>query len=154
MLTSARTALLACSLLATTAGAETLIPLNGQSQQQIQSDVSACQSQAASSASSSSSSSGGGERRRGAAVAAAAGVAAAEVRGQRHEEAYDRVDDDVKQEYRQNQAREAPAAGVVVGGSRQRRDRREGRRNEQTAQSGSSQAYMNCMSARGYSINP
>ena len=151
---SSHLTLLACSLLATTvAGAETLIPLNGQTQQQIQNDIAACQSLAA--GSSATSSSGiGGERLRGAAVGAAAGAAAAEVRGQRHDEVYDRIDDDVKQQYRQKQAREAAAAGVVVGGSRQRRERRADRRSEQAAQSGSSQAYINCMSARGYSVSP
>lgn len=131
MLRSPRIPLLACSLLATTmAGAETLIPLNGQTQQQIQNDIAACQSQAAGSPSSLPDSSRGGERLRGAAVGAAAGAAAAEVRGQRHDEVYDRIDDDVKQQYRQNQAREAAAAGVVVGGSRQRRERRADRRSE------------------------
>ena len=151
---SPRPMLLTCALLCCGAvSGETLIPLNGQSQQQIQNDIAACQSQTA--GSSATSSSGiGGERLRGAAVGAAAGAAAAEVRGQRHDEVYDRIDDDVKQQYRQNQARDAAAAGVVVGGSRQRRERRADRRNEQAAQSGSSQAYINCMSARGYSLSP
>ena len=151
---SPRPMLLTCALLCCGAvSGETLIPLNGQSQQQIQNDIAACQNQAAGS-SATSSSGVGGERLRGAAVGAAAGAAAAEVRGQRHDEVYDRIDDDVKQQYRQNQAREAAAAGVVVGGSRQRRERRADRRNEQAAQSGSSQAYINCMSARGYSLSP
>ena len=138
---SPRPMLLTCALLCCGAvSGETLIPLNGQSQ--------------AAGSSATSSSGVGGERLRGAAVGAAAGAAAAEVRGQRHDEVYDRIDDDVKQQYRQNQAREAAAAGVVVGGSRQRRERRADRRNEQAAQSGSSQAYINCMSARGYSLSP
>jgi hypothetical protein len=46
---------------------------------------------------------------------------------------------------------------VVVGGSRQRQDRREDRRNADAtaqAQSSASQAYANCMSGRGYSVTP
>jgi len=103
--------LLTCALLCCGAvSGETLIPLNGQSQQQIQNDIATCQSQAAGS-SATSSSGVGGERLRGAAVGAAAGAAAAEVRGQRHDEVYDRIDDDVKQQYRQNQrARQPPPA--------------------------------------------
>ena len=49
---------------------ETLVPLQGQTQQQIQADIAACQSQSQSSASSTSSSSGGAERLRGAAKGA------------------------------------------------------------------------------------
>ena len=45
---SPRTAMLTCALLCCGAvSSETLIPLNGQSQQQIQNDIAACQSQAA-----------------------------------------------------------------------------------------------------------
>lgn len=94
---------------------ETLVPLQGQTQQQIQADIAACQSSASSTASSTTSSSGG-ERLRGAAKGAVAGAAAAEVRGQRHDGAYDKVDDDIKQEYRQEQARDTAKVGVLLGG--------------------------------------
>ncbi|MGE8634629.1 MAG: hypothetical protein ACN6P8_13925, partial [Achromobacter piechaudii] len=71
-------------------------------------------------------------------------------RGRQHEEAYDRVDDDVKQEYRQNQAKDAAVAGMVVGGSRQRQDRREQAKDSSAASS----AYASCMQQRGYQVTP
>lgn len=139
------------------AQAETATPLQGQSQQQIQNDIAACQSQAGAGQTSADTQRQGGERLRGATAGAMTGAAAAEVRGRQHDEAYDRVDDDIKQEYRQDQAREAAAVGMAVGGSRQRRERRDERRADNAAaqsQSGSSQAYLNCMSSRGYSVTP
>ncbi len=132
------------------AKAETLIPLNGQGSEQIQSDIAACQSQAGSS-SQSASSAAGGERLRGAAKGAAAGAAAAQIRGNQHDEIYDRVDDNIKQEYRQNQARETAAIGVVAGGAKHRQNRRDARRNDSMA---NTQGYNNCMTSRGYSISP
>ena len=139
------------------AQAETVTPLQGQSPQQMQNDIAACQSQAGTSQTSSASQRQGGERLRGATAGAMAGAAAAEVRGRQHEEVYDRVDNDIQQEYRQNQAREAAAVGMAVGGSRQRRERRDERRADNAAAqnpSSSSQAYLNCMSSRGYSVTP
>ena len=57
---SPRTMLLTCALLCCGAvSGETLIPLNGQSQQQIQNDIAACQSQAAGNSATSSSGTGG-----------------------------------------------------------------------------------------------
>ncbi|NQD91305.1 hypothetical protein HP532_01400 [Pseudomonas sp. CrR25] len=135
------------------AQAETLTPLQGQSPEQIQSDISTCQAQTGGASQGNADDSQGGERLRGAAKGAAAGAAVAEVRGRQHEEAYDRVDDDIKQEYRQNRARDAAAVGMAVGGSRQRQERREGRRNDAAADD-SQQAYINCMSGRGYSVSP
>lgn len=132
------------------AQAETLIPLKGQSPEQIQSDIAACQSQAGG-ASQSPSSTAGGERLRGAAKGAAAGAAAAQIRGNRHGEIYDQVNDDIKQEYRQNQARETAAIGMVAGGAKHRQSRREA---SQNASTGNSQAYNSCMAGRGYSISP
>ena len=136
------------------AQAETLTPLQGQSPEQIQSDISACQAQAGGASQDSADDSQGGERLRGAAKGAAAGAAVSEVRGRQHEDAYDRVDDDIKQEYRQNQARDAAAVGMAVGGSRQRQARREDRRRAEQTQSGTQQASINCMSGRGYSVGP
>ena len=136
------------------AHADTLTPLQGQSQEQIQADIAACQSQTGfTGQSGGSDDSRGGERLRGAASGAVAGAAVAEVRGQRHDEAYDRVDDDIKQEYRQNQAKDAAAVGMAVGGSRQRQDRRDDRRTERGS-ADAQQAYNACMSGRGYSITP
>ncbi|HZX17667.1 MAG TPA: hypothetical protein VFF22_12515 [Pseudomonas sp.] len=135
------------------AQAETLTPLQGQSSEQIQSDTAACQAQSGSSQQQPDSNSVGGERLRGAAKGAAVGATAAQIRGNQHDEIYDRVDDDVKQQYRQNRARDAAAVGVAVGGSRQRQDRRENRRNAESS-ADSQQAYINCMSGRGYSVVP
>ena len=79
------------------ARAATVVPLKGQTPDQIQADVAACQSQAGSTQASSSSDddSREGGRVRGAAKGAAAGAAVAEVRGNQHEELYDKVDDDL-----------------------------------------------------------
>lgn len=136
------------SVAATSAEAETVVPLKGQSSQQIQLDINDCNSVASSQAAPPTASGG---RLRGAAVGAAAGAAGAQVRGRQHDEFYDRVDDDVKQDYRQNRAKETAVAGVVVGGSRQRQERRADRK---TAASTSSTAYTSCLQGKGYQITP
>lgn len=128
--------------------AETLTPLKGQSATVIQQDISACQAQAGRSPANNTRESNGG-RARGAVTGAVAGAAVGEVRGNRYD-AYDRLDDDVKQEYRQNKARDGAVAGAVVGGARQRQARRE---SSQTA-AASSSAYNNCMQQRGYQLTP
>ncbi|RJG10183.1 hypothetical protein D3879_19335 [Pseudomonas cavernicola] len=131
--------------------AETVVPLQGQSSQQIQQDVADCQNIAAGSTGSTSSTTQGGGRLRGAAAGAAAGAVGAQVRGNQHEEVYDRVDDDVQQEYRQNRAKETAAAGAVVGGSRQRQERRQDSAN---AGEVDSTAYTSCLQGRGYQVTP
>lgn len=130
------------------AQAQTVIPLKGQAPEQIQADAAACQAQATPS---STSGAVQGGRLKGAAAGAVAGAAAAQVRGNRHEEVYDRVDEDRQQEYRQNNAQNTAAAGAVIGGSRQRQERRA---NANSAPTVDAQAYANCMSSRGYSITP
>lgn len=130
------------------AAAETITPLNGQSPETTQQDMGTCQSQASTAGGTSSSQSGG--RARGAATGAVAGAAVAEVRGGRNSEVYDQLDSDVKQEHRQNKAKDAAVAGMVVGGSRQRQDRRDTRQSS----TASSSAYSTCMQQRGYQINP
>ena len=72
----------------------------------------------------------------------------------------------MQQEYRQNQAQDAAVAGAVVGGSRQRRDRREQAQSQekqtqqqsatatQSADAASKQAFSACMSGKGYTITP
>jgi hypothetical protein len=75
----------------------------------------------------------------------------AQVRGRQHDEFYDRVDDDTKQDYRQNRAKETAAAGAVVGGSRQRQERRA---QEKTAAATTSTAYTSCLQGKGYQVNP
>jgi YMGG-like Gly-zipper len=146
--------------------ASTLIPTQGQTSAQIQSDTAACQTQATQASQAAAPPPAAapapqGGRLRGAAVGAAAGAAGAQVRGNQHE-AYDRVDSDVQEEYRQNQARETAAAGAVVGGSRQRQQRRQTQQQQaqqqqtaaQTQQQQGSQAFDSCMSARGYTVQP
>jgi hypothetical protein len=129
--------------------AQTVVPIKGQSSQQTQLDITDCQNIANQSAASTSTPSGG--RLKGAAVGAAAGAAGAQVRGRQHDEFYDRVDDDTKQDYRQNRAKETAAAGAVVGGSRQRQERREQRN---TAATTTSTAYTSCLQGKGYQVNP
>ena len=138
--------------------AATLIPAKGQSPELIQADTAACQSQAAQAAPPPASAPAptGGGRLRGAAVGAAAGAAAAEVRGNQYDN-YDRVNSDVKEEYRQNQAREAAAAGAVVGGARQRQQRRQATQQQAAAQQAAHQsgndAFNACMTTRGYTLS-
>ncbi|CAG8863373.1 hypothetical protein PS627_00311 [Pseudomonas fluorescens] len=130
--------------------AQTVVPMKGQSPEQVQMDVTHCQQMAQSQGAEGDTSKGGG-RLRGAAAGAAAGAAGAQVRGRQHGEIYDQVDDDVKQQYRQNQARETAAAGAVVGGSRQRQDRREQRREGDSA---NASAYTSCLQGKGYQVTP
>ena len=94
--------------------AQTVVPMKGQNSQQTQLDINECNSIAASSTSKTSTPSGG--RVKGAAAGAAAGATAAQVRGRQHDEFYDRVDADTKQDYRQDRAKQTPAAGAVIGG--------------------------------------
>ncbi|VVP84577.1 hypothetical protein PS918_02644 [Pseudomonas fluorescens] len=129
--------------------AETVVPMKGQNSQQTQLDISDCHNIAAGQASSTSTPSGG--RLKGAAVGAAAGATGAQVRGRQHDEFYDRVDDDTKQDYRQNRAKQTAAAGAVVGGSRQRQERRA---QEKTAASTTQTAYTSCLQGKGYQVNP
>jgi len=172
--------LAACALglaaFGTQAHAETVIPMQGQTPDQIQADVATCQAQAKTAydqalasagqpAPATSSAPPSGSRLRGAAAGAAVGAATAEVRGNQYDN-YDRIDEDVQQEYRQNQAQDAAVAGAVVGGARQRQSRRQQQQQteqqaqqqsaagSQTADSASAQTYSACMSGRGYSLSP
>lgn len=137
------------SMACTQVQAEAVVPLKGQSSQQTQLDINDCRNVAASQSSSTPPPSGG--RLRGAAVGAAAGAVGAEVRGRQHDEFYEGVDDDVKQEYRQNRAGQTAAAGAVVGGARQRQERRA---QQKTNASTSSTAYTSCLQGRGYQVTP
>jgi len=146
-------ALMVCagSLACVPAFAQTVTPLKGQSPEQVEADVSACQAQAQGSARQGSSSQAAGGRAQGAATAAVAGAAAAQHRANQYDN-LDRIDDGVKREYRQEQAKDAAVAGAVVGGSRQRRERREDAANQEQQAAAYQQAYTSCMSARGYSV--
>ena len=139
---------IAACLCATQASAESVVPLKGQTSQQTQIDINDCHSIASTSTTSTPQAGG---RLKGAAVGAAAGATAAEVRGRQHDEFYDNANDNVKQEYRQNQAKGAAAAGVVVGGSRQRQERRA---DEKTSAANSQTAYTSCLQGKGYQVNP
>ena len=142
------------SLFCLCAGAQTVTPLKGQSPQTTQQDISACQALSGSGASASTNDPKSGGRVRGAAAGAAAGAAVAGVRGNQHEEVYDRMSDDAKQQYRQNQAKDAAAAGMVVGGSRQRQDRRQDRAEASQQNAAAASVYSNCMQQRGYQVAP
>ncbi|SIT30540.1 YMGG-like glycine zipper-containing protein [Achromobacter sp. MFA1 R4] len=135
--------------------AQQVTPLKGQSPETTQQDIAACQAQAQAQAGiATAGTPNAGGRARGAAAGAAAGAAVAGARGRQHEEVYDRMDDDTKQAYRQNQAKDAAAAGMVVGGSRQRQERREDRANAPQQDAAVSSAYANCMQQRGYQVTP
>ena len=97
-----------------------------------------------------------GGRVAGAAAGAAVGATRAEIQGQRYDN-YDRVPDEVQQEYRRDRAGDAALAGAVIGGSSQRRANRELEQQQAAAEQASNdaanafdQAYEGCMAGRGY----
>ncbi len=174
--TSIRTSAMALLAFGIAANADTVVPAKGQSQEQVQKDAAECQSiaktaydqalaSANQAATSTTSESSGGGRVRGAAVGATAGAVAAQSRCNRNE-ICDNADSDVQQEYRQNQAKDAAAAGAVVGASKQRQSRRQQAKAQeqqaeqqsataaQSAEAASKQAYSGCMSGRGYTVSP
>jgi len=140
-------------LLSTSALAATVIPLKGQTSQTIQQDTSACQSQANAQHPVQSTVPSGG-RVKGAATAAVAGATAAEIRGRQHENLYDQIDNDTKQDYRQNRAHSAAAAGAVVGGSRQRQERRQNMNQSEQSITANNSVYSSCLQQRGYDVLP
>lgn len=131
----------------------TITPMQGQTPEQIQRDQADCTSIAQQSAGSQTQSATPptGGRARGAAVGAMAGAAKAEVKGGQHG-AYDNVNEDVKQQYRQNEAKSVAAAGTVVGGAKQRQQRREASQQGATSSQAVDQAYSSCLMGRGYSV--
>nr|WP_223545194.1 YMGG-like glycine zipper-containing protein [Pseudomonas sp. A-B-19] len=140
-------------LLSTSALAATVIPLKDQTSQTIQQDTSACQSQANAQHPVQSTVPSGG-RVKGAATAAVAGATAAEIRGRQHENLYDQIDNDTKQDYRQNRAHSAAAAGAVVGGSRQRQERRQNMNQSEQSITANNSVYSSCLQQRGYDVLP
>ena len=139
--------------------AVTVTPMQGQTPEQIQTDTAACQTQASQAAPPATTSAPApqGGRVRGAAAGAAAGAASAQVRGNQYQ-AYDKLDSDVQQQYRQNQAQQAAAAGAAAGAAQQRQQRRQSQQQQQQtasqSQQKSSDAFNACMSARGYNVTP
>ncbi|WP_223460811.1 MULTISPECIES: YMGG-like glycine zipper-containing protein [unclassified Pseudomonas] len=140
-------------LLSTSAQAATVVPLKGQTSQTIQQDTSACQSQANAQHPVQSTVPSGG-RVKGAATAAVAGATAAEVRGRQHENLYDQIDDDTRQDYRQNRVHSAAAAGAIVGGSRQRQERRQNLSASEQSLTANNSVYSSCLQQRGYDVLP
>ena len=149
----AHTLALVSILLSTSTLAATVIPLKGQTSQTIQQDTSACQSQANAQHPVQSTVPSGG-RVKGAATAAVAGATAAEIRGRQHENVYDQIDDDTRQDYRQNRAHSAAAAGAVVGGSRQRQERRQNLSASEQSVTANNSVYSSCLQQRGYDVLP
>lgn len=148
------TSLLICATAFTAnVSAVTVTPMQGQTPDQIQRDQSECMSMAQQSAGSQASSTTPptGGRLKGAAVGAAAGAAKAEAQGQQHG-AYGKMSEDVKQQYRQNEAKSAAAAGVVVGGAKQRQGRREASQQSAASSQAVDQAFGSCMMGRGYNV--
>ena len=148
-------ALLAMSA-AAVAQTATVTPTKGQSPQQVEADKQQCYGAAVQSSgydpdASQAAQPAGGGRARGAAAGAAAGAVAAEARGRQYD-AYDKIDSDVKQEYRQKDAKSAAAAGAVVGGAAQRRERRQGAAEASTGSQAFDNAYRSCLTSRGYAV--
>ena len=137
---------IALTVACTQGWAATVVPMKGQSSQQTQLDINECNSIASGQAASTAQPASGGRLR-----GAAAGSAGAEVRGRQHDEFYERIDDDTKQDYRQDRAKETAVAGAVVGGSRQRQERRA---QEKTSAATTSTAYTSCLQGKGYQVNP
>lgn len=133
--------------------AVTVVPLKNQTTQTIEQDTGACRSQADAQHPIPNAVPTGG-RVRGAAVGAVAGATAAQIRGRQYDEVYDRVDDDVKRDYRQNNAASAATAGVVVGGARQRQDRRDNAKETDQTVTANNSVYTSCLQQRGYNIMP
>lgn len=133
-------------------------PQQGQSTQQMNSDMAACSNSATQASGYNPAQATGssqpqvGGRAKGAAAGAAAGAVGGQVRGNQ----YQNVPGNVQEQYTQNQAKSGAAAGAVVGGVQQRQQRRETRQQtstQQQAASGYEQAYKSCMQARGYLVN-
>jgi negative regulator of sigma E activity len=139
--------------LSTSTLAATVIPLKGQTSQTIQQDTGDCQSQANAQHPVQGTVPSGG-RVKGAATAAVAGATAAEIRGRQHENLYDQIDDDTKQDYRQNRAHSAAAAGAIVGGSRQRQERRQNMSESEQSITANNSVYSSCLQQRGYDVLP
>jgi hypothetical protein len=142
----------------------TVQPLQGQSAEQLQQDMAACQSSATQATGYSPSqppvaaapSGPSGKRLKGAAAGAVAGGVQAEARGN-ESQAWDEIDDDRKQDYRQDEAQASAQAGAAVGGMASRSDRRQGRRvqgQQQQQTSAWSQSYQSCLTSRGYAVTP
>jgi len=142
----------------------TVQPMQGQTPEQMQQDMAACQSAATEATGFSPSQppvaaappGPSGKRLRGAAAGAVAGGVRAEARGSDYE-AWDEVDDDRKQDYRQEEAQSSARAGAAVGGMASRVDRRQGRRQQGQQQQQASawnQSYSSCLQGRGYTVTP
>jgi hypothetical protein len=155
---------LACAQ-ASNAAALNVQPANGQGAEQTQTDMSQCQATAtqatgylpSESMSSTPTQPKVGGRLKGAAAGATAGAVVAGAQGRQQYENYDELPDDVKQEYRQNEATDATKAGAVVGGVTQRKDRRQARKADQQQASASEaweQSYTSCLQQRSYVVTP
>jgi hypothetical protein len=142
----------------------TVQPMQGQTPEQMQQDMTACQSAATEATGFSPSqpplaaapAGPSGKRLRGAAAGAVAGAVRAEARGS-DSDAWDEADEDRKQDYRQEEAQSSARAGAAVGGMATRADRRQGRRQqgqEQQQASAWNQAYNSCLQGRGYTVTP
>jgi hypothetical protein len=134
-------------------------PQQGQSPQQLNSDMAACANSATqasgynpSQATSTPQPQVGG-RAKGAVAGAAAGAAGAQARSNQYENLQG---GSAQEQYRQNQSKSGAAAGAAAGGVKQRQARRETRQQtsaQQQAASAYDQAYKSCMGARGYLVN-
>src|SRR5207245_8730300 len=75
-----------------------------------------------------------------------------EKQGQQYQ-AYDQVNEDAKQQYRQNEAKEAAAKGAKRGAAKQGMQKKQQQQQQAQANAGASafnQAYKSCLMGRGY----
>lgn len=135
------------------AAAVTLVPLKNQTSETIHKDTEACRTQANDQHPLPTDVAVGG-RVRGAATGAVAGATAAQIKGHRHELIYDQLSHGTKQDYRQNQAASAAAAGAVIGGVRQRHQRRQDLSATEQALKANNSVYSACLQQRGYEVSP
>jgi hypothetical protein len=133
-------------------------PQQGQSTQQMNSDISACaaSAQQASGYNPAQASAPSQPQVGGRAKGAAAGAAAGAAGGQARSNQYDNLPSGAQEQYRQNQAKSGAAAGAAAGGVKQRQERRETRREtgaQQEAGNAYNQSYRSCLQGRGYAVN-
>lgn len=80
----------------------------------------------------------------------AAGAMAGAVKGKSKSNQYSRVPDNVAEEYTRNQMQDAAKMGTAVGASRQRQERRQGAKAQNSSAAAYNQAYGSCMAAKGF----
>lgn len=143
--------LLVAASIASAQSQVTITPQKGQTPDVVAKDQAECSSAATGSTGYNPSAAAPpvGGRAAGAAKGAALGAAGAEMRGRANGgEVYEHAGSDAKQQYRQENARDAAKVGAAVGGIQQRHERRE---NASAAQAWD-KSFRSCLTSRGYTV--